>query len=86
MRCELCHDEVLVVLTSVPSVCSQSEVFPVVGGVIFGLFPCGKGGKICQVALLSSIIVEFFFCPIPPRVLMDFVVLPPGHGSSVTYF
>jgi hypothetical protein len=22
----------------------------------------------------------------PPQVLMDFVVLPPGHGSSVTDF
>ena len=27
-----------------------------------------------------------FFCPVPPHVLVDFVVLPPGHGSSVTDF
>ena len=25
-------------------------------------------------------------CPMPPHVLVDFVVLPPGHGSSVTDF
>ena len=29
---------------------------------------------------------KFFFCPLPPHVLVDFVVLPPGHGSSVTDF
>ena len=29
----------------------------------------------------------FFFGPMPPpHVLVDFVVLPPGHGSSVTDF
>jgi len=28
----------------------------------------------------------FFFCPMPPHVLVDFVVLPPGHGRSVTDF
>jgi len=28
----------------------------------------------------------FFFGPMPPHVLVDFVVLPPGHGGSVTYF
>ena len=30
--------------------------------------------------------MEFFLggVPIPPHVLVDFVVLPPGHGSSVT--
>ena len=28
----------------------------------------------------------FFFCPMPPRVLVDIVVLPLGHGSSVTDF
>ena len=50
----------VVVLISVPSVCSQSEVFPVVGGVFVGLFPCGKGGYICQVALLLTIIVELW--------------------------
>jgi hypothetical protein len=26
------------------------------------------------------------FYPMPPHVLVDFVVLPPGHGSSVTDF
>ena len=29
---------------------------------------------------------KFFFGPMPPHVLVDFVVLPPGHGSSVTDF
>ena len=28
----------------------------------------------------------FFFSQMPPRVLTDLVVLPPGHGSSVTDF
>ena len=28
----------------------------------------------------------FFFCPMPPHVLVDFVFLPPGHGMSVTDF
>ena len=27
-----------------------------------------------------------FFCPMPPHVLVDFVVLPPGHDRSVTDF
>ena len=44
-----------------PSVCSLGAVFPVVGGVVVGLSPCGKGGDdICQVALLSSIIAELW--------------------------
>ena len=28
----------------------------------------------------------FFSSPMPPHVLVDFVVLPPGHGRSVTDF
>jgi len=28
----------------------------------------------------------FFLNPMPPHVLMDFVVLPPGRGRSVTDF
>jgi len=28
----------------------------------------------------------FFFGPMPPHVLVDFVILPPGHGRSVTDF
>ena len=27
---------------------------------------------------------DFFSPQMPPHVLVDFVVLPPGHGSSVT--
>jgi len=27
-----------------------------------------------------------FFGPMPPHVLVDFVVLPPGHGRSATDF
>ena len=34
--------------------------------------------------LTVSKVQYFLFCPIPPHVLVDFVVLPPGHGSSVT--
>ena len=31
--------------------------------------------------------ILIFFCPMPPpHVLVDFVVLPPGHGSNVTDF
>ena len=29
---------------------------------------------------------KFRFCPMPPHVLVDFVVLPPGHGRSVNDF
>jgi hypothetical protein len=29
---------------------------------------------------------HIFFNPMPPHVFMDFVVFPPGHGSSVTDF
>jgi len=29
---------------------------------------------------------SFFSSPMPPHVLVDFVVLPPGHGRSVTDF
>jgi len=30
--------------------------------------------------------IFFFFGPLPPHVLVDFVVLPPGDGRSVTDF
>ena len=30
--------------------------------------------------------VFFFFGPMPPHVLVDFMVLPPGRGRSVTNF
>jgi hypothetical protein len=29
---------------------------------------------------------EYIFYPMPPNALMDFVVFPSGHGSSVTDF
>ena len=29
---------------------------------------------------------SFFFGPMPPHVLVDFVVLPPGHGRNLTDF
>jgi len=28
----------------------------------------------------SNKMIVFFFLPVPPHVLVDFVVLPPGHG------
>ena len=31
-------------------------------------------------------VCTIFFCPMPPHVLVDFVVPPPGHGSSVVDF
>jgi len=31
-------------------------------------------------------IKTFCFRPMPPHILVDYVVLPPGHGSSVTEF
>jgi len=37
-------------------------------------------------SLKLTITFALFFCPMPPHVLVDFVVLPPGHGGSVTYF
>ena len=30
--------------------------------------------------------IFIFLCPMPPHVLVDFMVLSPGHGSSVTDF
>ena len=36
--------------------------------------------------IILLITLGFFLCPMPPHVLVDFVVLPPEHGSSVTYF
>ena len=30
--------------------------------------------------------ILFFFFPMPPHVIVDFVVFPPGHGRSVTDF
>jgi len=44
------------------------------------LFKVWKGGS-------HFVYSEFFFSPnAPPHVLVDFVVLPPGHGRSVTDF
>ena len=34
----------------------------------------------------ASTVRYVVFYPAPPHVLMDFVVLPPGHGRSVTDF
>ena len=28
--------------------------------------------------------IKLFFCPVPPHVLVGFVVLPPGNGRSLT--
>ena len=36
----------------------------------------------CAQSLVRRIFF-FFFGPMPPHVLVDFVVLPPGHGNSV---
>jgi len=45
-------------------------------------------GLVCYLFLwhLDARMCFFFFCPMPPHVLVDFVVLPPGHGRSVTDF
>ena len=40
----------------------------------------------CVVTTLIIKGIYIFFGPMPPHVLVDFVVLPPGHGSSVTDF
>jgi len=42
-----------------------------------------RRGKLRQ---LSSSLKKVIFPPMPPHVLVDFVVLPPGHGRSVTDF
>ena len=41
-----------------------------------------NGHDLCHMALQSF----FFFGQMPPHLLEDFVVLPPGHDSSVTDF
>ena len=52
-------------------------------------------GNICRLHFRRSVFRThlttssemFFFFPMPPHVLfVDFVVLPPGHGRSVTDF
>jgi len=43
----------------------------------------GGDNGVCWVLLW---VIFFFFVSIPPHVLVDFVVLPPGHGRSVTDF
>ena len=90
MRCVYCYDEVVVVLTSVPSVCSLDGGFPVVGGVFVGLSPCGKGGNICQVSLLSCIIVELLRYDTIHNATEP-TSSPPSHSNQklqvrVTYF
>jgi len=45
------------------------------------LYVCGDKYKTHKYS-----VAEFFFCPMPPHVLVDFMVLPPGHGRSVTNF
>jgi len=39
-----------------------------------------RKGKIHLTALIE------FFSPLPPHVLVDFVVLTPGHGRNVSDF
>ena len=60
-------------------------------------FPALQDGDFVELLLLYlgafvlqlerlHIVTNVFFCPMPPHVLfVDFVVLPPGHGRSVTY-
>jgi hypothetical protein len=42
---------------------------------------------VCGCWCIQTVPLTFFILyPMPPHVLMDFVVFPPGHGSSVTDF
>ena len=43
-------------------------------------------GTIFQIAYRKGCLNKTSSCPVPPHVLVDFVVLPPGRGSSVTDF
>jgi len=36
--------------------------------------------------MASDLVKMFFFGPMTPHVLVDFVVLPPGHDRGVTDF
>jgi len=38
------------------------------------------------VLLVLCMSIKFFFGPMPPHVLVDFVVLPHGHGRILTDF
>jgi len=40
----------------------------------------------CRCVFLCVCVYIYFFYPMPPYVLVDFVVLPSGHGRSVTDF
>ena len=42
--------------------------------------------KIGSVMLMINNFEKFFFSPMPPPVLMNFVVFPPGCGDSVANF
>ena len=35
---------------------------------------------------LLLLLLLLLILPMPPHVLVDFVVLPPGHGRSITDF
>ena len=54
---------------------------------IFCMTECGLTSKM-GMCLWSEICIDkvSFFLPVPPHVLVDFVVFPPGHGRSVTDF
>ena len=39
-----------------------------------------------QIRVIHCTLSYGFFCPMPPHIFVDFLVLPPGHGRSVTYF
>jgi len=42
--------------------------------------------RVTRACFFCSVRRKFFFCPMPPHVLVVFVILPPGHGRSVTDF
>jgi len=48
--------------------------------------PCATFWALVNGLMFVWIHFFFLFGPMPPHVLVDFVVLPPGHGRSVTDF
>jgi len=54
------------------------------GGLAASSFASFETDK--NIGFLSRRQGKCFFCPVPPHFLVDFVVLPPEHGRSVTDF
>ena len=71
---------------SLYTVCNKKRFHHFTGRSLDNIYLArGAGSEMHRVEILTSNDL-IFFNPKPPHVLVDFVVLPPVHGSSVTDF